>query len=73
VDYLDFAVEISRTENNFRIRAESPFMAPTESAFELPYDERGLDAVLDRVELAVRSCGVVPSPLLGRGPPYRAK
>jgi len=53
VDYLDFAVEISGTENNFRIRAESPFMAPTESAFELPYDERDLDAVLDRVELAV--------------------
>ena len=53
MDYLDFAVEISGTANAYRIRADSPFMAPAESVFELPYDERALDAVLDRVELAV--------------------
>ena len=53
MDYLDFAVEISGTANAYRIRGDSPFMAPAESVFELPYDERALDAVLDRVEMAV--------------------
>jgi len=53
MDYLDFAVEVSGTANDYRIRANSPFLAPATSVFDLPYDERALDAVLDRVELAV--------------------
>lgn len=54
MDFVQFEIELSATEGSgYAIRAESPFLDPIDAVFALPYDERELAAVLDRVELAV--------------------
>ena len=54
LDFLDFEIELRAADGpGYRIRAESPFLDPIDAVFALPYDERELVTMLDRVELAV--------------------